>query len=337
MQMKPKKRLNPDLMGEAADMAAEQMQIPSVASQQAPPKVQEAPIVPTTNMRLPNIKQTPAFGGASGIPSGGMMGGFGVTNSNGSMNVTGGGEDRANRIKNDPRGGRSEIDYATDKIRKDLAGAVDENGNSIDGTGSDSSQAFDDLMNDLLSSGPRDTAAEEEQIRNQMLKDVSANQAGLNARIAAGGGGTSGALGALSTDMRSRAALDAANAITGVQSDARDEYLQKAKLGMDAEIGDRKADMSEAQFQMYMDMMEQLYGGDQPAPTEGASQRDRANSGDSSGSGKPPAASTTGPAVGSMPTNPIMTDEPPAGAQYTSTRNGVAIYVLDGKYYGVEE
>jgi hypothetical protein len=86
----------------------------------------------------------------------------------------------------------------------------------------------------LLGSGPRDTAEDERLIREQMLNDVGAGQANLNARMAASGFGTSGALGALSGDMRSRASLDAAKAISSVKQSARDEYLDKLGLGLKA-------------------------------------------------------------------------------------------------------
>jgi hypothetical protein len=254
MAQKPKKRLNPNMTAEAADMAAEQFQM-------QPEK--QAPIIPTTNMRMPRMN----FGGPqpqnNPQPS--------TPRQPGQQNVN----------PNDPRATRPiqppPMNYSGGSVTAGapVTGAVaapkpvttvgmTTKPGELQGVAQDT-RTTDDMLEDaiaeLLGNGPRSTAEEEAQIRNQMQSDVSAGQAGLNARIAAGGGGTSGALGAMSTDMRSRAALDAANAVQGVKQDARDEYLRKLQLGLSGKQSDRTLDMDEAQFEMYMNMINEIFGG----------------------------------------------------------------------------
>lgn len=125
-------------------------------------------------------------------------------------------------------------------------------------------QLYQDALNSLLSSGPRDTSQEEKLLREQMLKDAGAGQANLNARMGASGFGTSGALSSLSTDMRSKAAFDAANSIQGVRKDARDEYLDKVSAGLGFVNQDRGLDITEANYQAYIDAMNEIFGGEPP-------------------------------------------------------------------------
>lgn len=244
----PKKRLNPNMMAESADMAAEQMQM---APQ--PPQPKPAPVIPTTNMRMPTPQPMASGASTSGAPSG-TAGGF--------MNVTGPGQRQdmaaeAERERQSRLSARASGDMSMGVNPEIIRNRAMQ---EITQEEKDSNQLYDEVLRELLGEGPRDTTAEEERIRRQMESDVSAGQAGLNARLAAGGGGTSGALGALSTDMRSRAALDAATGIEGVKENARDEYLRKLQLGMGGEMQDRAMDMDEAQFEMYMNMINQLFG-----------------------------------------------------------------------------
>ncbi len=257
MAIKPKKRLTPNMNAEAADMAAEQVQM-------QPDK--PAPIIPTTNMNIPRMN----FGGPQ----------------NREPNIDP--RNPPQRPKtvnpNDPKalGPRLPTNYSGGNVTAGapVPGAVTTPTRALDmaidpnvskaitqDTRTTDTRTTDEMLEDaiaeLLGSGPRATAEEEEQIRRQMESDVSAGQAGLNARIAAGGGGTSGALGAMSTDMRSRAALDASNAIQGVKQDARDEYLRKLQLGLSGKQSDRTLDMDEAQFEMYMNMINEIFGGGQ--------------------------------------------------------------------------
>lgn len=120
-------------------------------------------------------------------------------------------------------------------------------------------QLYDERINDLLA-GPRDTSEDEQLLREQMLRDVGAGQANLNARMAASGMGTSGALSGLSTDMRARAAYEAANAISGVRQDARDEFARNTEAGIGLVNQDRNLDVQEAKYQQYLDMMNEMFG-----------------------------------------------------------------------------
>jgi hypothetical protein len=128
-------------------------------------------------------------------------------------------------------------------------------------------QLYDERINDLLA-GPRDTSEDERLLREQMLRDVGSGQANLNARMAAGGMGTSGALSGLSTDMRARAAYEAANAISGVRQDARDEFARNTQAGIGLVNQDRNLDVQEAKYQQYLDMMNEMFGEDKKAPID---------------------------------------------------------------------
>jgi hypothetical protein len=118
---------------------------------------------------------------------------------------------------------------------------------------------YQERLRELLGGGPRDTAGEEKLLREQMLRDVGANQAGLNARLAAGGGGASGALSALTTDMRSRAALDAARGIETVRENARGEYRDRVKTGIGAALDERGLEMDEARNAQMMELIKQMF------------------------------------------------------------------------------
>lgn len=108
---------------------------------------------------------------------------------------------------------------------------------------------------DLISQGPRDTTADESQIQNELASQTGQGQADLNARMGAAGFGTSGALGAASGDMRRQNALAAEGKIQGVRKDARDEYLNRVMAGLEGEFKDRGMDMSEEQYQNYLNML----------------------------------------------------------------------------------
>jgi hypothetical protein len=125
---------------------------------------------------------------------------------------------------------------------------------------------YNQAWRELLEGGPRDTAEQEALIREQMLRDVGVGQAGLNARLGASGFGTSGALGAMSGDMRATAALNAANSIQGVQQDARDEYLDQLGLGFSAGQDGMSLELRKAQFDEYQKMIRDLYNKQTPPP-----------------------------------------------------------------------
>lgn len=137
-----------------------------------------------------------------------------------------------------------------------------EGSNLAPGVAPDSSvdSLYDEALRKLLEGGPRDTAGEEALLREQMLRDVGSGQANLNARMGASGFGTSGALSALGTDMRSKAAFDASKSIEGVRSNARDEYARDLQTGLGAVNQDRAADIEEAKLQAYIDAMNAAFG-----------------------------------------------------------------------------
>ena len=219
----------------------------------------QPPVVPTTNARMPSPGQGPIGGqskaprpsptglnfvGASGIPAANYMDATEKKARDGSAgNVIG--------MTESAQGSGEFFDAATDKVKDKLLPAAPPTQEEL----------YTKALNDLLGSGPRDTASEEEQLRNQMLADVGSGQANLNARMGASGFGTSGASSALSTDMRSRAALDAAGAIQGVRKDARDEYLDKVSAGLGFAGQDRGLDITEANQQAYIDALNEIFGG----------------------------------------------------------------------------
>lgn len=149
------------------------------------------------------------------------------------------------------------------------SGNFDEDLNDRDSPGSPGGEAqpqktqeqlYDQALRDLLASGPRDTAADEQQIQEMLQHTVGAGQADLNARLGAGGFGTSGALGALSGDMRAMAARQAAEEIMGVRRGARDEYMDRIGMGLDASATDRGLDIREDAYGRYLDALEASLG-----------------------------------------------------------------------------
>lgn len=136
-------------------------------------------------------------------------------------------------------------------------------------------ELYDRAIRALLEGGPRNTSADEKLIRDQMLKDVGAGQANLNARMAASGFGTSGALGAMGTDMRARAALEAAKGISQVRQDARDEYLQKLGLGLRSSNEAANTQMRKTAQQAILDAIAQMQKSatDESGPNYGSMQQ----------------------------------------------------------------
>lgn len=108
---------------------------------------------------------------------------------------------------------------------------------------------------DLLSGDVRDTGEEEDLIRQLMQENIGKGQADLNARMGAAGMGTSGALGAMSADMRAKASTEAAKGIMDVRQGARDEQFEKMRLGLEMELRNRGLELTEAQWGLVMDEM----------------------------------------------------------------------------------
>jgi uncharacterized protein YnzC (UPF0291/DUF896 family) len=248
-------------------------------SQQMSPEGDEvkAPVVPTTNTNLPQkpkmtqparpLQPKPmAVSGASGIPQGAgaappkMMTGFASIPVTGSGNratlpeSVGGGPnpgydpDIANRIANENQ----------QRIRNELAG--------IPGWGGKDSQSslMDQAINDLLTGNVqgRDTTAEEAAIRDEIARSASANQAELMARMGAGGGGTSGAMSALTGDLQIKAANEAINRINELRSQARGERLDELETGISARNKAVEIANQEKLRQAYLDMIQSIYGED---------------------------------------------------------------------------
>lgn len=111
-------------------------------------------------------------------------------------------------------------------------------------------------LSELLGQGPRDTAGDEARIQEMLQSTVGQGQADLNARMAAGGMGTSGALSSMSSDMRRMAARDAAQEISGIQQGARDEWLNRVNTGLGAYQADRGLTIQDVNANRGMDINE---------------------------------------------------------------------------------
>jgi hypothetical protein len=243
-----------------------------------------APLVPATNAQKPRTQGPPAgahafeprpvnnpINNSSGIPAGGLGAG--------ALPGAGGGSANRGNFLGSSRGNRGQSSSVPAEVPTQY---VDQTSGGSDEDGQErvsNEQMYDDAMRQLIGNGPRNTAEEERLLREQMQRDVGAGQANLNARMAAGGMGTSGALSALGTDMRSQAAFEAANAIQGVRSDARDEWQQNVTAGLGLMNQDRNLDVQEAKYQQYLDMINEMFGpqdaeGDGGTDTDGDGRND---------------------------------------------------------------
>jgi hypothetical protein len=130
-------------------------------------------------------------------------------------------------------------------------------------------QLAEDALRELLGAGPRDTGEDEAYIREMLASTVGKGQADLNARMGAAGFGTSGALGAMSSDFRADAARKAAGEVMGVRQGARDEWLDRVRTGLDGQFRDRGMDMTEAQWEQYMAALNESYKEEKVNPPAG--------------------------------------------------------------------
>lgn len=213
---------------------------PDVA-EQAATNLPQPPIVPTTNPRLPKQGKGPISGNQTPPPAQPPA----FTSGNSGITPTNVGVQSGNNLGG---AGQPLADAANPPSQEEL---------------------YSRALRDLLGSGPRNTAEEEKLLRDQMMRDVGAGQANLNARMGASGFGTSGALSTLGTDMRANAALQAAEAIQGVRQDARDEYLDKVSAGLGFANQDRGMDITEANYQAYIDALNEIFGEQQSVTPEG--------------------------------------------------------------------
>lgn len=250
-------RTNLRMNADAADMAADGFDV--------------APVVPTTNMQTPSrvpmnlpgqngpqgsrppgggFRPSAGTSGAPSISAGGnqMMQGTQFQQNQRAAQIEAARQASINRAKADSAF-RSGQDFdATSPFAAD-ANALDpglQDSGPTSGVGAGDKvqpnpednldptmmQAWEKANLDLLNASSRDTAEEERLLQEEMMKRIAGEQGGLNARLGASGFGRSGALSALSTDMRARAASEAAKGLLDIRSDAREELERKLSLGM---------------------------------------------------------------------------------------------------------
>ncbi|MBL0320580.1 MAG: hypothetical protein IPP74_14990 [Alphaproteobacteria bacterium] len=268
------------------------LQMQSQAARMASEGKDVAPVVPTTNMqvRAPQATAQQAQGPRPATASTGLTSGAppstaapGMSSGQGMPNVTGrtppAGQFNMQLSEPDSDGSavaangpprlinQSVNDKFTD-ILTDKPGPGSFVGDPRDDsqTPMSNEELYQQAISKLLGEGPRNTTEDEKLIRDQMLRDVGAGQADLNARMGASGFGTSGALGALSGDMRSRAALDAQKAISGVRTDARQEYLDRLGMGLKGSNDAANLAIKQAAWTAYQQMLDGMQGGDAPTP-----------------------------------------------------------------------
>lgn len=201
-----------------------------------------APIIPTTNIRAPSkpgqtvAPQNPKpYQNQGGTPAytGGAYGNEESTGSSGAPVYNGGA-------------------YGNEESDPVSGSGASPGGSNNQG---DSESLANQALQELLSGGPRDTSEDQAYIEDMMRRSVGEGQANLNARMAAGGMGTSGALGQMSGDLRAQAAREAAGEVMGVRDEARNEWLRKVQLGLQGEMADRGMDMTEQQWQQYLEIL----------------------------------------------------------------------------------
>lgn len=118
---------------------------------------------------------------------------------------------------------------------------------------------------------PRDIAAEEALIREQMAAQAGQGLVDQRARAGAMGFGDSGAMLSMENDLRQQNALAASDAILGNQRDARDEELNRTVAAGGLMRGERGLALEETKFDMLMQMLEELSSPDGSDAPEGES------------------------------------------------------------------
>jgi hypothetical protein len=178
----------------------------------------------------------------------------GFNTGGGGMNVTGDNRgDEPRQFVGDPygRGSKTPVSSSFQTVSPEVRPVTEEDVRN----GKSKEQLHEELLRDLIGSGVRDTSEEEALLREQMLRDVGAGQAGLNARMGASGFGTSGALGAMGTDMRARAALEASKGVQGARDSAREEWLRKIGIGLGGVQDDRGMDLQEDLYERVLEAL----------------------------------------------------------------------------------
>jgi hypothetical protein len=121
------------------------------------------------------------------------------------------------------------------------------------------------LFGDLLGEGPRDTADDEELIRQMMAGEVGGSLADLNARMGGMGFGDSGAAMNLSGDIYQRGARQASEDIMGLRQRSRDDYQDQIAQAAQILFGERELGMSEDFYSQMQDYINSLLPGEDGA------------------------------------------------------------------------
>jgi hypothetical protein len=130
------------------------------------------------------------------------------------------------------------------------------------------------LFGDLLGEGPRDTADDEELIRQMMAGEVGGSLADLNARMGGMGFGDSGAAMNLSGDIYQRGARQASEDIMGLRQRSRDDYQDQIAQAAQILFGERELGMSEDFYSQMQEYIASLIDGGSDGPDGGSSYGD---------------------------------------------------------------
>lgn len=321
-----------------------------------------APVIPTTNIQRQqprpqaqnfgpldpprSVGQQPAAGSiglASGVPAN-----AGMTAPSGLF--------RPDRNGTRPRGGgRRADDGLTYEAGEDPNGTTNGAAGNSSEVYVETDDMFEKLMRDLMGDGPRDTSEDEALINEMMRANTGQGQADLMAGMAAGGFGMGGAAQAGMGDIATRAARSAAGEVMDVRQGARDEWLERVNTGMegyfgdrgldqsdrgmdiDEEFRDRELDLTEEQWDQYMQALEKIYG-DIPTPEEQQEIDDSAATnaemddidqvvgGLTGGNDPPPDAANYNEWTGS---------DPPLGLRTGRDDQYIYVFGLDGKLWKV--
>lgn len=112
-------------------------------------------------------------------------------------------------------------------------------------------------LRDLLA-GQRDTTEDEAMIRERNEASMTQGLADNQARMAARGFGSSGALAGIDADIRGRAEQQALDEILGVRGDAEDDWLRRVGTGLGADLTRREYASRESARDAYADLLNDL-------------------------------------------------------------------------------
>lgn len=217
----------------------------------------KAPIVPTTNLKVAAAKQAASPASLPTAPQGGTMQAMGLT-STGYAGPVGAGP--ATMKQADPANtpfipvagadgaikgpGGQTIQQGTKNFRDDVRTLPSQ-------TVFDPEAELEKATQELLT---RDysTADEERLIQEMMRQQAGQGAADVNARLGASGFGTSGALGALTSNVRSEAARKAAADIFDVQRQARGD--RRADLGVAADLSAQQREQARQDAELELNM-----------------------------------------------------------------------------------